>query len=214
MDVRRFPMFPLKTATLPATAAALEPPPQRKPSQHCLSSTNDPVAIREASYPHLAELNVSLDGAQLRGQPPAIPSLSSDPTPALDVDSLKIAASALSIGPAAVDLSLAATAVSLHQAKDSQGNVAPPPAQRREWPHRNLHLAIRPRSPHCRGREDRSRQTRRHHRGRSIDFALAKLPLAGGRGSFAREETISERLHENHRPARSRRRTQRARLRP
>ena len=47
---------------------------------------------------------------------PAIPS-------PLDVDSLKIEASALSIGPAAIDLSLAANAVSLRQAKDSQGNV-------------------------------------------------------------------------------------------
>jgi hypothetical protein len=69
------------------------------------------------------ELNVSLDGAELRGQPPAIPSLSNDPTPALDLDSLKIDAAGLSIGPAAIDLSLSATAVSLDQARNSQGNV-------------------------------------------------------------------------------------------
>ena len=80
-------MFPLKTAALPSSASALE---------QCLNESlrelfvvaRDPVAIREASYPHLSELSVSLDGAQLRGQPPAIPSLSTDPVPALDVDSL------------------------------------------------------------------------------------------------------------------------------
>ena len=115
-------MFPLKIATLPSSASALE---------HSLNESlrqlfivlNDPVALRGASYPRLEELSVSLDGAQLRGQPPPIPSLSTKPTPALDVDSLNINASALSIGPAAIDLSLSATAVALHQARDSGGNV-------------------------------------------------------------------------------------------
>jgi hypothetical protein len=115
-------MFPLKTATLPSTTADLARA-LNESLRELFIVAKDPVAIREASYPHLSELSVSLDGAQLRGQPPAIPSLSGNPTPALDLDSLKIDASALSIGPAAIDLSLSATAVSLHQAKDSQGNV-------------------------------------------------------------------------------------------
>ena len=115
-------MFPLKTATLPSTAADLARA-LNESLRELFAVVTDPVTIREASYPHLSELNVSLDGAELRGRPPAIPSLSSDPTPALNLDSLKIGAAGLSIGPAAIDLSLSANAVSLRQAKDSQGNV-------------------------------------------------------------------------------------------
>jgi hypothetical protein len=115
-------MFPLKTATLPSTASALQSLLNESLRQLFIV-TRDPVAIRETSYPRLQEINVSLDGAQLSGKPPSIPSLSSDPVPALDVDSLKINASALSIGPAAIDFSLSAAAVGLHQAKDSEGNV-------------------------------------------------------------------------------------------
>jgi hypothetical protein len=115
-------MFPLKTATLPSTAADLARA-LNESLRELFIVAHDPVAIREASYPRLSKLSVSLDGAQLRGRPPAIPSLSTAPTAALDVDSLTIEASALSIGPAAIDLSLSATAVSLRQARDSQGNV-------------------------------------------------------------------------------------------
>jgi hypothetical protein len=115
-------MFPLKTDTLPATAAALEGSLNESLRELFLVKS-DPVTIRESSYPHLEELGVCLDGAQLRGQPPSIPSLSSKPMPALEVDSFTIDASGLSIGPAAIDLSLAASTVRLHQARDSEGNV-------------------------------------------------------------------------------------------
>jgi hypothetical protein len=115
-------MFPLKTATLPFSASALEHALNESLRQLFIVA-NDPVTIRDASYPRLEEISVSLDGARLRGQPPSIPSLSGKPTAALDVDFLKINASALSIGPAAIDLSLSATALSLHQAHDSEGNV-------------------------------------------------------------------------------------------
>lgn len=117
-----FPMFPLKTDTLPANAADLGRLLNESLRELFLVK-GDPAAIRASSYPHLEELSVSLDEAQLRGKPPSIPSLSSNPTPALEVDALKINAAALSIGPAAIDLSLSATAVGLHQAEDSQGNV-------------------------------------------------------------------------------------------
>jgi hypothetical protein len=115
-------MFPLKTAIFPSSAAALERLLNESLRQLFVVTT-DPVSLREASYPHLEELNVSLNGAQLRGSPPSIPSLSSEPAPALKVDSLNINASALSIGPAAIDLSLSARDVSLDQASDSKGNV-------------------------------------------------------------------------------------------
>ena len=115
-------MFPLAANTLPASADALERALNESLKQIFLV-TSDPVTIREASYPRLEEINVALDGAQLRGKPPSMPSLAGKTTPALDAGALKINASALSIGPAAIDLSLAATGVSLHQAHDSEGNV-------------------------------------------------------------------------------------------
>jgi hypothetical protein len=115
-------MFPLKTAALPSTADALARL-LNESLRELFLVTNDPVIVRDASYPHLAELNVSLNGAQLLGQPPSMPSLSSKPTSALEIDFFNIDASALSIGPAAIDLSLSATGVNLHQAKDSEENV-------------------------------------------------------------------------------------------
>ena len=115
-------MFPLKTASLPSSAATLADS-LNEGLRKIFTVANDPVTIRDASYPRLEAINVSLDGAQLRGKPPSIPTLSSTPTPALTADSLAINASALSVGPAAIDLSLSATDVHLHQAKDADGNV-------------------------------------------------------------------------------------------
>jgi hypothetical protein len=115
-------MFPLKTSTLPSSASDLERSLNESLRQ-LFTVAKAPVTVRDASYPHLEAIHVSLDGAALRGKPPSLRSLSGKPTPALDVDSLAINASALSIGPAAIDLSLSATAVNLHQATDSEGNV-------------------------------------------------------------------------------------------
>jgi hypothetical protein len=116
-------MFPLKNDTLPSSASALAQSLNESLRQLFVVS-HDPVTIRGASsYPHLQEINVSLDGARVRGKPPSVPALSSDPTNALEVEVLDITAAGLTIGPAAIDLSLRANAVSLHQAKDSAGNI-------------------------------------------------------------------------------------------
>jgi hypothetical protein len=115
-------MFPLKISTLPSSASALEDSLNDSLRQ-LFAVTKAPVTIRDASYPRLEEINVSLDRAVLRGKPPSLPSLTGNSSPALDVDSLNINAAALSIGPAAIDLSLSATAVSLHQARDAEGNI-------------------------------------------------------------------------------------------
>jgi hypothetical protein len=117
-----FPMFPLKTTALPANAADLA---------RCLNESlrvlfqlpNDPVTIREVSYPHLASLAVALDGAQLRGQPPQGPSPTGESTPALTVDSFAAKGSHISVGPAAVDFALEAKDVHLYRATDSRGDV-------------------------------------------------------------------------------------------
>jgi len=115
-------MFPLKTHILPANAADLT---------RCLNESlrdlfqlpNDPVTIREVSYPHLASLAVALEGAQLRVQPPTVPSPTGESTPALTVDSFAAEGSHISVGPAAVDFALEAKGVHLNRASDSEGNI-------------------------------------------------------------------------------------------
>ncbi|HEX8490253.1 MAG TPA: hypothetical protein VF626_04500, partial [Chthoniobacterales bacterium] len=61
-------MFPLKTATFPSSADALQRA-LNEALRQLFIVTRDPVTIRETSYPRLEEINVSLDGAQLRGKP-------------------------------------------------------------------------------------------------------------------------------------------------
>jgi len=115
-------MFPLNTETFPATAADL--------AQHLNDSirrlfglTRDPVELRAKSYPHLDSLIVSLNGAVLSDRPPEMPSVAGAPEPALTIDSFRVSASPLSVGPALVDLQLAAQGVELHRAIDRSGHL-------------------------------------------------------------------------------------------
>ena len=115
-------MFALKTDILPSNAVDL--------ARHFNESLrdlfhlpNDPVTIREISYPHLASLAVALDGAQFRGQSPPIPSAGGESIPALTVDSFTAKGSQISVGPAAIDFALEAQSVRLHRTTDSRGNV-------------------------------------------------------------------------------------------
>lgn len=115
-------MFPLNAKTLPSTAEALERL-LNESLRELFVVKSDPVTIRASSYPHLEELHVCLDAAQIGVEPPALPSISGKTTPALEADSLTINAAALSAGPATIDLSLSARAVTLHQGSDGAGNI-------------------------------------------------------------------------------------------
>jgi hypothetical protein len=115
-------MFPLHTATFPSSASDLERLLNHS-LQRIFSVDADPVSIRDASYPHLAEIRVSLDGARLRSNPPRPPSISGKISPALRVDRLSLSAFALSVGPATIDLSLSARTVNFAQGKDSDDEV-------------------------------------------------------------------------------------------
>jgi hypothetical protein len=115
-------MFPLATATLPFSASDLEHL-LNESLQHVFVAESDPVTVRDHSYPHLTAINISLDGARLRSDPPR-PSFSCGKTsPALEVDQLVLSASPLSLGPASVDLAISARDVQLGQAKDSNGQI-------------------------------------------------------------------------------------------
>jgi hypothetical protein len=116
------PMFPLKTTTLPADASELTRS-LNEGLRDIFNLRNDPVVIHEVTYPHLATIAVSLDQAQLRGQPPPVPSPGSKAAPALTVDLFTVKGSSMSAGPASIDLALEAQQLELHRATDSAGNV-------------------------------------------------------------------------------------------
>jgi hypothetical protein len=115
-------MFPLKTAAFPSNSADLAAL-LNKSLRDLFHLARDPVDLREVSYPHLAEFFVSLDGAQLRGQPPSMPSLTDELIPALTIDSFRAKGSGMSVGPAAIDFLLEAQGLDLHRAPDAEGNI-------------------------------------------------------------------------------------------
>lgn len=115
-------MFSLKSTTIPSSAEALERL-LNESLRRVFDVEADPVTIRDASYPNLAEINISLDGARLRPDPPRPQSISGKTSPALQVGQLAVRAAALSIGPATVELSLSARAMHLGQGKDSNDEI-------------------------------------------------------------------------------------------
>jgi len=115
-------MFPLNTDTFPASATELA----RRLNESLrglFGLSRDPVEIHAKSYPHLESLVVSLDGAVLPERPPAMPSVASSSKPALTIDSFRVNASPLSVGPALVDFQLVAQGVDLHRAIDRSGHL-------------------------------------------------------------------------------------------
>jgi hypothetical protein len=115
-------MFPLFTATLPSSASDLERL-LNESLQRVFVAESDPVTVRDNAYPHLAAINISLDGARLRADPPRPPVSSGKTSPALEVDQLVLRASPLSVGSASVDLAISAQQVQLGQATDSNGQI-------------------------------------------------------------------------------------------
>ncbi len=115
-------MFPLKTDQFPATANDLAYR-LNESLRDVFQMARDPVEVREIAYPHLSALTVSLDGAEIKGQPPAIPSVSGDALPALTVDAFNASGSRLAVGPAAIDFNLEAEGLDLRRATDGNGNI-------------------------------------------------------------------------------------------
>lgn len=122
LDVGCSLMFPLNATTLPVTAAQLAAH-LNDSLRSVFTLARDPVEIRDLAYPHLAALEVSLDGAQLRGRAPAAPAPVTEPAPALAIDSFNATGRGMSVGPAAFDFALAATGVEIYQALDRAGHT-------------------------------------------------------------------------------------------
>jgi hypothetical protein len=115
-------MFPLYTKTFPKTATELERL-LNETFGRLFSGSSDPVSVRATTYPDLAELRISLDGATLRRDPPRPPVVRGESTPALSLESLEIRGSGVNLGPGSLDLKLAARDVRLGQARDAADQV-------------------------------------------------------------------------------------------
>jgi hypothetical protein len=115
-------MLPLATGTFPSSAPELTRLLNESLGQIFLVDS-DPVNIRANSFPHLETLSISLDHARLRPDPPRPPVISGQTSPALEVDQLTLNATPLSLGPAAIDLSLSARGVHLGQAQNLNDEI-------------------------------------------------------------------------------------------
>ena len=118
-----FPMFPLHTTAFPSSASDLERL-LNESLQRLFATQSRPVTVRDHSYPHLEAITISLDNARLGEGSPRPSPVSGETSPALEIDRFTLSASPLSVGPVALDLSLAAREVQLHQGKDSNDQIA------------------------------------------------------------------------------------------
>jgi hypothetical protein len=115
-------MLQLDAAALPSSAADL----QRllnEALERIFISKPHPVTVCDHSYPRLDEIAISLDGARLRPEPTRPSTATGEILPALEIGRLSVNASPLSIGPAALNLSISATAVELGQSQDSNEQI-------------------------------------------------------------------------------------------
>jgi hypothetical protein len=132
-------MFPLYTATFPSSAADLEKQLNRS-LERIFSVEADPVSVRDASYPHLEEIRVSLDGARLRPEPPRPPITAGEISSALEIDQLTVNASPLALGSVALNLSISAREVELGQGKDANGQIVLSPESAADG---NIEISLR-----------------------------------------------------------------------
>src|SRR5438309_8015375 len=115
-------MFPLFTNELPSSASELERT-LNDAITRLFSGVTNPVAVQDKSYPELAAIEIELDRAQLRGNPPRPPRLSGAAQPAISADALNISGNQVSLGPATASLQLRAKGVQLQQTRDANGEI-------------------------------------------------------------------------------------------
>ena len=115
-------MFPLYTENLPGTATELEGLLNQSLAR-LFSGPLEPVFIRAEAYPKIAELRISLDGAQLRPDPPPPPVLGKSTIPAFTLALLQIQGSGVTVGPAKLDLKLSVRDVCLSQTRDANDEL-------------------------------------------------------------------------------------------
>ncbi|HSH38854.1 MAG TPA: hypothetical protein VK993_08715 [Chthoniobacterales bacterium] len=115
-------MFPLYSKKFPENAVDLAVLLNDSVKRVFANAAN-PVVIRDKAYPALSEIRITLNGAELRSNPPPPPKVRGNSLDGLRVDDLHIDAAGLLLGPATADLRLGARDVRLNQAKDANGEA-------------------------------------------------------------------------------------------
>jgi hypothetical protein len=115
-------MFPLYQQKLPQTTLGLVQTLTAS-LRAALQIPGDPVLVREIKYPELAEIAIDLSGSQLRMNAPRPCPPAGDGEPALTTQQFTLKALPLSIGDAALYLTIDANGVVLHGNSDNAGNL-------------------------------------------------------------------------------------------
>jgi hypothetical protein len=113
-------MFPLYSKSFPDNAVDLAAL-LNDSVKRVFSGAANPVVIRDDAYPKLAEIRITLDGAELRTDPPRPPVVSGKGSAGVELAELHVLGSEMLIGPATANLRLGARDVRLNRAKDTKG---------------------------------------------------------------------------------------------
>lgn len=116
-------MFPLPSKTFPRDAESLRTALEES-LRRVVTPTGPMVAVEEKSYPELAVIRVSLDGAKAGERPPPRPAPPVGPAePGLRVENFEVSGRPILVQRAKVDLLCTARDVQLDQGRDKDGNV-------------------------------------------------------------------------------------------
>lgn len=115
-------VFPLFTKTFPGSADELTER-LNDSLQRIFLVPAQPVSVTAPDYPTIAELTVSLDGAQLRGDPPRPVMASGTAGPPMRVEQFAVSGRDVVIAGASVDVSINAEGVRLNANAASDGNL-------------------------------------------------------------------------------------------
>ncbi|MEY2480761.1 MAG: hypothetical protein QOI04_1688 [Verrucomicrobiota bacterium] len=115
-------MFPLRTKTLPASAAELSDLIEKSLREVVEASANF-VRVSDRAYPELEEIRVTLDGATLRMPPPKPPKPVGSSSPALHANRIAFSGKEMSIQGAQLNVVFDASNVELHESREVNGDI-------------------------------------------------------------------------------------------
>ncbi|MDQ6808217.1 MAG: hypothetical protein M3Z64_02145 [Verrucomicrobiota bacterium] len=115
-------MFPLFTKTFPASTAELTAA-LNKSLERIFILLAAPVSARGDGYPSLEQIAISLDGAQLRPDPPRPAVARGETAPALQVAEFKMSGRGLSFAGATADLNFGAENLRLNSGRSAAGDI-------------------------------------------------------------------------------------------